>query len=146
MQSSKIEKSCFFPFLKKYFLTPPPLNCLYLRPSMSVSTIFFCWIRNGQLFQPSIILENIHNKIFLKTNFLQNASSPPSPQGAPRWIFSTKIFNKCLSLSQTNPKICIVTPIIRKIHCRQELVKQREERQKLWRFQKRQSRRYTCQK
>ena len=37
----KLKKSCFFLFWKNIFLTPPPLNCLYLRPSISVFTNFF---------------------------------------------------------------------------------------------------------
>ena len=67
----KLKKSCFFLFWKNIFLTPPPLNCLYLRPSISDFTnFFFCWIRNGQLYHPKIISQNFHNKIFLKMNFL----------------------------------------------------------------------------
>ena len=37
----KLKKSCFFLFWKNIFLTPPPLNCLYLRPSISDFTNFF---------------------------------------------------------------------------------------------------------
>ena len=37
----KLKKSYFFLFWKNIFLTPPPLNCLYLRPSISVFTNFF---------------------------------------------------------------------------------------------------------
>ena len=79
-----------------------------------------CWLRNGQFFQPSIILENIHNKISLNTNFLENAYSPP---GAPLVNFFPQKFQKYLSLSPTNPNLCIVTPKIGKINCRQEGVK-----------------------
>ena len=37
----KLKKSCLFLFWKNIFLTPPPLNCFYLRPSISVFTNFF---------------------------------------------------------------------------------------------------------
>ena len=58
---------------------------------------FFCWIRNGQLFQPSINLENIHKKISLKTNFLENAYRPPGP---PWWTFFPKIVKNVLVYPQ----------------------------------------------
>ena len=53
----------------------------------------------------------------MKTNILEIAYSPP---GAPLVIFFLKNFQKCLSLSPTNPNTCIVTPKIGKINCRQE--------------------------
>ena len=50
-------------------------------------------------------------------NFLKNAYGLP---GAPMINFFSKNFQKCLSLSPPNPKICFVTPYIGKINSRQE--------------------------
>merc|ERR1711994_926133 len=58
----KLKKNIFFSFLKFFFLTPPPLNCLYLRPSISVFTNFFF---AESVIDSSIILKEFH-RIFTK--------------------------------------------------------------------------------